>query len=203
MDIYIATSNPHKAAEFSAMFAGAGIGCRVLSAADVPGFVPPVEDGTTFAENALIKARSLAKKAPRGAYVMADDSGIVVDALGGAPGIMSARYAGVSGAGADAANNRKLLRELENVPDEKRTARFVCAIALVCPDGSERVFSGKIEGVVGRAEKGLGGFGYDPLFFLPERGMTTAEIPAAEKNSVSHRGRAFAALAEFLKTKIS
>ena len=117
MEIYIATSNKHKIAEFAEMFAKANINCTVLSASDAKDFEPPVEDGTTFEENSFIKANALKQKVPSSAYVMADDSGIVVDALGGAPGIHSARYAGVSGANADSENNKKLLKELEGTYD--------------------------------------------------------------------------------------
>lgn len=198
MEIYIATSNKHKIAEFAEMFAKANIDCKVLSASDANGFEPPVEDGTTFEENSFIKATALKAKVPASAYVMADDSGIVVDALGGAPGIHSARYAGVSGSDADSANNQKLLKELEGVDDEKRTARFVCVIALITPNGQRHSFHGKIEGVINHGECGKGGFGYDPLFYLPERKMTTAELSAEEKNAISHRGSAFAKLVEFL-----
>ena len=198
MDIYIATSNKHKIAEFAEMFAKANIDCNVLSASDAEGFEPPVEDGTTFEENSFIKAVALKEKVPASAYVMADDSGIVVDALDGAPGIHSARYAGVSGEGADTANNQKLLNALEGVEDAKRTARFVCVIALITPDGQKHAFSGKIEGVINHGECGKGGFGYDPLFYLPERNKTTAELTTEEKNAISHRGRAFAKLVEFL-----
>lgn len=201
MEIYIATSNKHKIAEFAEMFAKANINCTVLSASDAKDFEPPVEDGTTFEENSFIKANALKQKVPSSAYVMADDSGIVVDALGGAPGIHSARYAGVSGANADSENNKKLLKELEGVADENRTARFVCAITLLTPNGEKHCFLGKIEGIINHGECGKGGFGYDPLFYLPERNMTTAELSASDKNAISHRGRAFAQLVEFLKNQ--
>ncbi len=199
MKIYIATSNKHKITEFSEMFAKAGVDCEVFSTADVDNFVSPIEDGDTFEQNAFIKANALKTKVPADAFIMADDSGIVVDVLGGAPGIHSARYAGVSGEGADGANNIKLLKELEGIEDSKRTARFVCVIALICPNGERHAFSGKIEGVINHGEKGLNGFGYDPLFYLPERGKTTAELSSSDKNSISHRGEAFAKLVEFLK----
>jgi len=198
--IYIATSNGHKLAEFAQMFAEKNIDCEIFGAADVKNFVSPVEDGKTFAENAFIKANALRRIAPKGAYVFADDSGIVVDALDGAPGIFSARYAGVSGKDADIRNNEKLLRELEGVPDQKRTARFVCVIALITPTGERKTFEGKIEGVINHGESGSNGFGYDPLFLLPERNLTTAQLSAAEKNSISHRGKAFQQLADFLKS---
>ncbi len=198
MTIYIATSNKHKIQEFRQMFASENFDCEVLGADSLEGFFSPVEDGATFAENSLIKARALKKLAPE-AYVMADDSGIVVDALGGLPGIFSARYAGVDTPDSDKCNNEKLLRELEGVPDEKRSARFVCAISLISPTGAENVFEGKIEGFINHSEAGCGGFGYDPLFYVPRFGKTTAELSSEEKNAVSHRGLAFKQMVEFLK----
>lgn len=201
ISIYIATSNAHKLREFSEMFRGAGLDCEVRGAGDVVGYEAPEENGLSFEENALIKADALRKLAPSHAYVMADDSGLVVDALDGAPGIYSARYAKAFGADADLKNNEKLLKDLADVPDEKRTARFVCAIALICPNNAVKIFEGKIEGVINRGEAGANGFGYDPLFYLPERGMTTAELDSAEKNKISHRGQAFQKLAEFLKSQ--
>ncbi len=198
MNIFIATSNKHKVQEFSQMFENSGISCTVCGTDLVEGFVSPIEDGSTFAENAFIKAKALKKFVPQ-AYVMADDSGIVVDALNGAPGIYSARYAGVDGDKADLCNNDKLLKELENVPDSERSARFMCAIALICPDGKELLFEGKIEGFINRQPAGCGGFGYDPLFYVPEFNRTTAELSAEEKNKVSHRGLAFEKMVEFFK----
>jgi len=200
MKIYIATSNSHKIKEFGQMFADCGIECQVFGAKELCENFSPIEDGKTFAENALIKARALRTMAPSDSFVMADDSGIVVDALDGKPGIYSARYAGVSGVGADTANNKKLLEELKDIPDSKRTARFICAIAFILPNLSEHIFEGKIEGVINHSEAGCGGFGYDPLFYLPERGMTTAELSAEEKNNISHRGNAFRKMVEFIKT---
>lgn len=200
--ICIATSNAHKISEFREMFANAKLDCDVFGAGELSGFEPPEEDGKTFSENALIKVRAAAKIAPKGCFVMADDSGLCVDFLGGDPGVMSARYAGVKGEGADAANNQKLLKNLEGVPMSDRTARFVCAIALECPNGVEKVFTGKIEGVIDNSEHGERGFGYDPLFLLPERGKTTAELTEREKNSISHRGKAFSQAAEFIKSQI-
>ena len=198
MKIFIATSNKHKVQEFSQMFENAGLECDAFGADAIKEFVPPVEDGSTFAENSFIKARALKKFVPD-AFVMADDSGIVVDALNGAPGIFSARYAGVDGANADLSNNEKLLKELANVPDSERSARFVCAIALITPSGSEFMFEGKIEGYINHGAVGCGGFGYDPLFYVPEFNKTTAELSAEEKNKVSHRGQAFKKMIEFLK----
>ncbi len=198
MKIYIATSNKHKIKEFEQMFASANFECEVFGADALDGFVPPVEDGSTFAENSLIKARAL-KKLVGDAYVMADDSGIVVDALGGSPGIYSARYAGVDSSDADTRNNEKLLRELEGVPDEKRSARFVCVITLISPDDKVHSFEGRIEGFINHSEAGCGGFGYDPLFYVPRFGKTTAELSSEEKNAVSHRGAAFTKMVNFLK----
>lgn len=200
--ICIATSNAHKISEFREMFANAKLDCDVFGAGELSGFEPPEEDGKTFSENALIKARAAAKIAPKGCFIMADDSGLCVDFLGGEPGVMSARYAGIKGDGADAANNKKLLKNLEGVPMPDRTARFVCAIALECPNGIEKVFTGKIEGAIDKSERGERGFGYDPLFLLPERGKTTAELTEREKNSISHRGKAFSQTAEFIKSQI-
>lgn len=199
MDIYIATMNEHKVFEFSNMFAEEGVKCALFSAKNVSGYEAPEETGTSFAQNAFIKAEALAKVVPNGAFVIADDSGLVVDALNGAPGVMSARYAGVGGAGADAANNKKLLEALEGVPDAKRTARFVCAIAAICPDGTRILCEGRMEGLICGAEKGLNGFGYDPLFLLPDRGVTSAELPPREKDAISHRGKAFRKLVKFLR----
>ena len=200
--ICIATSNAHKISEFREMFANAKLDCDVFGAGELSGFEPPEEDGKTFSENALIKVRAAARIAPKGCFIMADDSGLCVDFLGGEPGVMSARYAGVKGDGADAANNKKLLKNLEGVPMPDRTARFVCAIALECPNGIEKVFTGKIEGVIDKSECGERGFGYDPLFLHPERGKTTAELTEREKNSISHRGKAFSQTAEFIKSQI-
>lgn len=199
MKIYIATSNEHKVFEFSKMFKAENIDCLLFCAKDLSGFVSPEEDGKSFEENAFIKAEALRGLVPSDAFIMADDSGLVVDVLNGAPGIMSARYAGVSGGGADAANNAKLLEALKNVPDKKRSARFVCALALICPDGTRIACEGKIEGFINRGESGANGFGYDPLFFLPERSKTTAELENEEKNAISHRGLAFKKLAKFLR----
>lgn len=202
MRFYIASSNAHKIREFSRMFAGRGMDCEVLGADALTPSFSPEEDGDSFEANAMIKARALRSLAPKDSYVMADDSGLVVDALNGAPGIRSARYAGVSGSSADAANNAKLLKALSEVPDNLRTARFVCAIALISPDLSENIFKGTVEGIIGRKEAGKGGFGYDPLFILSDRGITTAELSEDEKNSISHRGKAFISMAEFVKKQL-
>ena len=154
-----------------------------------------VEDGTTFEENALIKARAICKLA--GEMVLADDSGLEIDYLNKEPGIYSARYLGEDTS--YHIKNKSLIDRLEGVPDEKRTARFVCAIAAVFPDGKELVVRGTVEGIIGYEEKGENGFGYDPIFYLPERGCTTAELSPEEKNSISHRGNALRLMKELLE----
>ena len=154
-----------------------------------------VEDGKTFEENALIKARAICKLA--GEMVLADDSGLEIDYLNKEPGIYSARYMGEDTS--YHIKNKSLIDRLEGVPDEKRTARFVCSIAAVLPDGKELVVRGTVEGIIGYEEKGENGFGYDPIFYLPERGCTTAELPPEEKNSISHRGNALRLMKELLE----
>lgn len=153
------------------------------------------ENGTSFEENALIKAREVCHLA--GEMVLADDSGLEIDYLNGEPGIYSARYMGENTS--YRVKNKNLMERLEGVPDEKRTARFVCAIAAVFPDGKELVVRGTVEGIIGYEERGENGFGYDPIFYLPERGLTTAELPPEEKNSISHRGNALRKMKELLE----
>lgn len=153
------------------------------------------ENGTSFEENALIKAREVCRLA--GEMVLADDSGLEIDYLNGEPGIYSARYMGENTS--YRVKNKNLMERLERVPNEKRTARFVCAIAAVFPDGKELVVRGTVEGIIGYEERGENGFGYDPIFYLPERGLTTAELPPEEKNSISHRGNALRKMKELLE----
>lgn len=153
------------------------------------------ENGTSFEENALIKAREVCRLA--GEMVLADDSGLEIDYLNGEPGIYSARYMGENTS--YRVKNKNLMERLEGVPDEKRTARFVCAIAAVFPDGKELVVRGTVEGIIGHEERGENGFGYDPIFYLPKRGLTTAELPPEEKNSISHRGNALRKMKEILE----
>ena len=189
MKFFIATKNAHKMQEFKAIFSGTRI--DLICEKDLEKPLPePEENGTTFEENALIKARE--GMLHTGYPSIADDSGLCVDYLNGEPGIYSARYAGEHGD--DAANNKKLLKELEGVARDKRTARFVCAIACVFPDGGEFTVNGKVEGVIAERESGGGGFGYDPLF-ISELGCF-GEIPAEAKNSISHRA---VAIKEFKK----
>lgn len=154
------------------------------------------EDGKTYEENALIKARAVAKAVPDG-IVMADDSGLEIDFLNREPGVYSARYMGENTS--YHIKNANLIGLLEGVPEEKRTARFVCAIAAVLPDGRELTVRAAVEGRIGYEEKGGNGFGYDPIFYVPEMGRTTAELTEEEKNLISHRGKALRLMKEELK----
>ena len=157
-----------------------------------------VEDGKTFEDNALIKARAVSKAG--GIMAMADDSGLVVDCMDGAPGIYSARFMGED-TSYDIKNNY-IIEQAMKVPFEKRTARFVCAIACVMPDGREWVVRGTVEGVINDRQAGENGFGYDPIFLLPERGVTTAQLPPEEKNEISHRGKALRMIRDILEKEI-
>ncbi len=190
--LVVATGNAHKLEEIRSILAAAGIDADLRSMHDY-GVPEPIEDGATFEANALIKARACA--AATGLPAIADDSGLEVDALDGAPGVLSARYAGEPSD--DDRNNAKLVAELAGVPPERRTARFVCAAAVVLPDGPESVVRAAIEGRIVDAPRGANGFGYDP-YFEPvgsdADGRTTAELSAAEKHAISHRGQAFRAL---------
>jgi XTP/dITP diphosphohydrolase len=191
----LATSNSHKLEEVAAILAPLGFHVIGLDAVGVS--VPePVEDGETFAANARIKAIGYALAV--GERCLADDSGLVVDALDGAPGVHSARYAGSGAdrAGRDQANNAKLLQEIASIPPEKRSARFVCAMCLAAPDGTILLESeGVFEGVITTRPAGANGFGYDPLLYLPEEGCTSAQLPPEAKNARSHRGAAARAIA--------
>ena len=191
--LVLATGNPGKLREISVMLEPLGWSVRTQGEWDIP---EAVEDGLSFIENALIKARHAARLT--GLPSLADDSGLAVDALGGAPGIYSARYA--NGAG-DEANNRKLLDALADVPEEQRGAHFYCAMALVrsAGDPAPLLAIGRWDGRIARQPSGGGGFGYDPLFLLPEEGCTSAELPAEVKNARSHRGRALRAMVRLMK----
>lgn len=190
--VVIASNNAHKVAEIESALDFEGWQFQTLRQAGVDS--DPEENADTFEGNARIKAQ--AAHAITGGAVLADDSGLEVDALDGAPGVMSARYAG--GHGDDAANNAKLLRELADVPDEARTARFVCSLVFIDEDGAETTARGTIEGRIGHEPVGENGFGYDPLFIPDVFGgaVTLAQVPASEKNAVSHRGNALRALRE-------
>lgn len=196
MKFIIATHNKKKCAEMQRILSPLGI--EVVTA-DMLGInlTDAEETGTTFEENAYIKAYSGCMES--GLPCIADDSGLVVDALGGEPGVYSARYAGEHGN--DKANNQKLLKGLDGVPDDKRTARFVCCVCVHFPDGRYVVVRGKCEGRIGYEEKGEGGFGYDPLFMVGDRSF--AEFTAEEKDAVSHRGNALRELVKILPEYLS
>lgn len=194
--VLFATGNEGKMREIRSILADTG--AEVLSMKEAGVNVNIVEDGATFEENALIKARAVAAALTEAdCVVLADDSGLVIDALDGEPGIYSARYMGEDTSYEE--KNANLIGRLEGVPDEKRTARFVCAIAAVMPDGRVFQVQAAIEGRIGYAQKGEGGFGYDPIFYVPEFGKTTAEMTAEEKNRVSHRGKALEQMKEVLR----
>lgn len=200
MKVVLATKNRGKLREFNEIFEDLGLAedISLLSLLDFPDIPDVVEDGSTFSENALIKARIAAKT---GYVSIADDSGISVDALSGAPGISSARYAGPNATDDD--NNEKLLLELSGVPEGERKATFVSVIVLVAPDGREEVFEGKCDGLILESPKGEGGFGYDPIFFYPPMGKTFSEMTDSEKNKISHRRRAIEGLSGALPDLIS
>ena len=194
MKIVLASRNKHKISELQALLGQYIEGVEILSLDDVGIYGEIVEDGESFAENAMIKARAAAKS---GYIGLGDDSGLEVDALGGAPGIFSARYAGEHGD--DAANNALLLKNLEGKSD--RSARFVCALACVFPGGEEICVRGTAEGEMLCEHRGNGGFGYDPLFYFPPLKKTFGELSAEEKNKHSHRSNAIELLACELKEK--
>jgi len=184
--LVVSTGNRHKVEEIRAMLADLPVAVRSL--AEFPGAPQVVEDGWTYRENALKKAWAAAKFT--GKPALADDTGLEVDALGGQPGLYAARFAGEGCTYQD--NVRKLLRLLEGVPPQRRGARFVCVMALVDPGGREQVVEGELHGQIAEAPAGDSGFGYDPVFYVPEVGKTLAELTPAEKNRMSHRGRALA-----------
>jgi len=185
--IVIATNNAGKAREFRAIFAPKGLTVKTL--ADFPNLKQVVETGTTFTENATLKATAVAHETQL--PVLADDSGLMVDALNGEPGIYSARYAGDHD---DVKNNEKLLANLEGVPAAKRGAAFHTSLVLIKPDGKKLVATGEVRGEILTAPRGHDGFGYDPLFYVPEERLTFAEMGLATKNQHSHRAKAVAAM---------
>ena len=195
--LILATSNKDKAREIAEILSDTPF---VVTTMKEEGYDPDiVEDGKTFEENALIKARTVHALA-KGAYVMADDSGLCIDALDGAPGIYSARFCGENSTYPE--KFAKIFEMLKDVPEEKRTAKFVCSIAVVRPDGSEFTVRGEVCGVLHEKPMGDGGFGYDPIFYVPEFGMTTAQMTKEQKNSISRRGKASRAMAEKLKADL-
>lgn len=194
MRIILATQNQGKVKELRELLVDEGI--EVLSLRDIPDWEDVEENGVTFAENAALKARETVRRT--GLIALADDSGLEVDALGGEPGVYSARYAGEPKD--DERNNDKLLRRLESVDKDRRTARFRCALVLVTPEGIECLTEGVVEGKIINERRGTNGFGYDPVFYVPEFGRTMAELTLAEKNRISHRAQAFRKAIPILKS---
>lgn len=194
--VLLASRNAKKLGELSRILAAEGLdGLTVVGLADVPEFPEAPETGATFEENALAKARDAV--AATGLPSIADDSGIAVDALNGMPGVLSARWSG--GHGDDTGNTNLVLSQLGDVPDERRGGAFVCAAALVTPDGRETVVRGEWRGTIVREPRGTNGFGYDPIFVPEGHDVTSAEMSAAEKDALSHRGRALRLLLPTLK----
>ena len=190
--VIFATGNEGKLREIRAILAD--LNMEVISMKDAGIDVPIDENGASFQENALIKARAVC--AASGEITMADDSGLVVDAMGGEPGIYSARWLGEDTS--YRVKNAEILRRLENIPEEERGARFVCSVACVFPNGEELTAEGVFEGRIGYEERGGNGFGYDPIFCVPEMGRYSAELAPEEKNAVSHRGKALRAMKRLL-----
>ena len=191
--VVIATKNKGKAKDFEALFQP--LGFEVVTMFDVAPDMEIEETGTTFEENAVLKAETLAKELQT--IVIADDSGLAVDALDGAPGVYSARYAGDHD---DEANIVKVLENLAGVPEDKRTARFMCALAIAGPELETTTVFGTCEGVILEEKRGTNGFGYDPIFFVPALGRAMAELTPEEKGAISHRGNAIRKLADVLPT---
>ncbi len=196
MKVIIATGNENKLREIRQITADMDI--EIVSMKDAGVYVDVEETGTTFEENAYLKASAIAKKS--GLPTLADDSGLEIDYLGKEPGIYSSRYMGEDTP--YPVKNAELLRRMEGVPDEKRTARFVCAICYVRPDGSSETVRATMEGRVAYEIAGENGFGYDPIFFLPERGCTSAELSPEAKNEISHRGKALRMMRDILMKEV-
>jgi XTP/dITP diphosphohydrolase len=200
--VVLASNNAKKLAELRRILTPLVPEIEVLGLSDVASYDEPAETEPTFEGNALIKARACL--AATGLPSLADDSGLCVDALNGMPGVLSARWSGVAkDAGGDAANNALLLSQLSEVPDERRTARFRCAVALCTPGGVELVELGEMPGRILHAEQGDGGFGYDPLFAAEGYDVSTAQLPADEKDRISHRGKALVAIAPHVVEALS
>jgi XTP/dITP diphosphohydrolase len=189
--LVLATANSHKLIELTRILAAGHVDVDLSGLADFPGAPEVQETGATFAENALLKARAIAEFT--GLPAVADDSGLCVDALNGMPGVLSARWSGRHGD--DEANLRLVLAQLSDVPDERRAAQFTCAAALVLPGGREHVSEGIVRGSLVRAPRGHNGFGYDPIFEPENSALTTAEMDSADKDKISHRGKALRGLA--------
>jgi XTP/dITP diphosphohydrolase len=192
--VLLATRNLHKLAELRRILSTAAKGIDLVGLDDVPAYPEVPETGATFAANALAKAREGVRHT--GLPTVADDSGLAVQALGGMPGVLSARWAGRHGD--DLANLRLVLDQMSDVPAERRGAEFVCAAALVAPAGQEHVVEGRMSGVIIERPRGTGGFGYDPIFVAQGQSLTNAELTPAAKDAISHRGAAFRAMAPVL-----
>jgi len=199
MKLHLASGNGHKAAEFSALVSSAGLPVEIISARSVGGMPEVAEDTGTFSGNAHKKARALRDHLPAGSWILADDSGLCVAALGGLPGVESAYYAGPQGD--SGANLRKLVETMRDVPAEQRQAYFVCVLVVIDAQGAEHEFEGRCEGTLRESVGGSGGFGYDPLFVPAGQLLTFAELPEPEKNALSHRGGAWKRLAEWLRAR--
>lgn len=198
MKLYLASGNAHKAGEFQALAAAANLaGVEILSARAVGGMPAVDEDTGTFIGNARKKAQALRKIVPADAWVLADDSGVCVDELGGAPGVESAYYAGPQGDAA--ANLQKLVERMRGVPDARRGAQFVCVLVLAGPGGVEQIFEGRCLGRLRHEPAGGAGFGYDPIFTPDGYAQSYAELGDEVKNRISHRARAFAAMVAWLR----
>lgn len=196
MRIVFATGNQNKMREIHEIMDD--LGMEIVSMKEAGIVVDIVEDGQSFEENAVIKASAIAARCQD--IVLADDSGLEVDALNKEPGIYSARYMGEDTS--YRIKNQNIIDRLDGVPDEKRTARFVCAVAAVFPDGTHTVVRETIEGRIGYAESGANGFGYDPIFYVPEYGCTTADLSPEQKNEISHRGKALKKIKELIREKV-
>ncbi|WBW98826.1 XTP/dITP diphosphatase [Oceanirhabdus sp. W0125-5] len=194
--LIVASNNAHKIEEIKDILSKFSFDVVSIKEAGVD--IDIVEDGETFIDNAVIKAKAI-KEIFNDDFVLSDDSGLMVDALGGAPGVFSARYAGEHGNSEK--NNEKLLREMNGVPEEERGAQFVCAMCFIDDKGEVINVQGEVRGRIIEEYRGGSGFGYDPLFFVPEKGMTFAEMGAEEKNSMSHRSRALEKLSNVLMEK--
>ena len=194
--IIFATGNEHKMTEIRAILSDLGV--EILSQKEAGIKADVIEDGMTFEENAMIKAKAISELLPHD-VILADDSGLEIDYLNKEPGIYSARYMGEDTS--YDIKNQALLDRLDGVPDEKRTARFVCAIAAAMPDGCCEVVRGTMEGIIGHKMAGENGFGYDPIFFLPECGCTSAELSPEKKNELSHRGEGLKKIRKILEQR--
>ncbi|WP_078545257.1 XTP/dITP diphosphatase [Litchfieldia alkalitelluris] len=192
-DLIIATKNKGKVRDFKELFSSKGF--TVKSLLDFPELADVDETGKTFIENAALKAEQISKELD--CIVIADDSGLSIDALNGDPGVYSARYAGEHKSDAD--NIKKVLKQLEGVPEDKRNARFHCALALTIPEGETHIVEGTCEGMIAFEQKGEHGFGYDPIFYIPELNKTMAQLTSEEKNKISHRANALKKLEDKIK----